>query len=274
MRIEKLLIMTGLMLVATACSKDDDEDNTPVVNNSDNQEAVLDNSAYKYYGAELYSKETFTYGRFEARMKMASAPGCISSMFLYYNNSYKGNGEVWNEIDIEVLGKSATSFQSNLITGSTSSKKTSEAIHQFGYNATLDYHTYVMEWTPEYILWTVDGVEMRKTEVTADNKKQVAAMVKDQSLRFNLWASSSEAWVGSFQNRYIPIAQYIDYVKVYDYDTATGTFTERWTDDFDTFDSTRWSKGDWDMELVTEKPDNVQVQDGVLILNLTKQLIQ
>ena len=110
------LLCSGMLLCNTSCSKDDEDDYTPrkpVVDETDY--SLIDLTKYKFSGAELYTKESFTYGRFEARMKMAYAPGCISSMFLYYNDSYKGGGKVWNEIDIEVIGKDPNSFQSNLI---------------------------------------------------------------------------------------------------------------------------------------------------------------
>lgn len=118
-----------------------------------------------YYGAELYSKESFKYGRFEAKMKMACAPGTISSMFLYYNNSDKGGSYPWNELDIEVLGKNSKAFQSNIITGSKSSKVTTEKVHNLSFATNADYHIYVMEWTPDYVSWSIDGVEMRRTAV-------------------------------------------------------------------------------------------------------------
>lgn len=120
------------------------------------------NGTMKYYGAEFYTKETFKYGRFEAKMKMVCAPGCISSMFLYYNNSNVA-GNVWNELDIEILGKNPKAFQSNIITGVKNGQVTTEKIHSLPYAVDADYHVYVMEWTPDYVLWTVDGVEMRRT---------------------------------------------------------------------------------------------------------------
>lgn len=120
-----------------------------------------EDGSYKYYGAELYSKETFKYGRFEAKMKMACVSGTVSSMFLYYNNSNK-SGYNWNELDIEILGKNPKAFQSNIITGTGGSQKT-EKVHSLNYSVSSDYHVYVMEWTPEYVSWQIDGVEMRRT---------------------------------------------------------------------------------------------------------------
>ena len=227
---------------------------------------------YYYYGAELYSQETFKYGRFEAKMKMAYAPGCVSSMFLYYNNSDKGGNYIWNEIDIEVLGKDINGFQSNIITGKAGAQITSETMHKTSTPPNSEYHTYIIEWTPEYVSWIVDGEELRRTEIGA-TKQQIEAMNGDekQSLRFNLWIPNTNlSWVGPFSSTNLPIMQYIDYIKVYDYNTETKEFTERWTDDFDSFNSTRWNKGDWKMDQSWEKKDNVTVEDGNLVLHLTK----
>ena len=255
-----------------ACSDDDDDDNTPSNTPSEPTENLIkeDPSLYNYYGAELYTKSSFKYGRFEAKMKMAYGSGCISSMFLYYNDSYKGGSEPWNEIDIEVIGKSSTGFQSNIISGSSSSKVTSEQIHTLDSRVDEDFHLYVMEWTPEYGAWYVDGKEVRRNNV-GESKKQVDVLTKNQSLRFNLWMSGDPGWVGIVSTKSVPCTQYIDYVKVSSYNEETKEFSELWTDDFDSFDSSRWSRGDWSMGLALEKPANVVVEDGVLQLKLTKE---
>ncbi len=271
------LLCLGLMLGSTSCSKDDDDEDDNKNENKDvvtptDEEEKKETAKYRFYGAELFSNETFTYGKFEAKMKMAYAPGCISSMFLYYNNSYKGNGEVWNEIDIEVIGKEPNGFQSNLITGKLENKVTSEKVHKTDSPVADNFHIYTVEWTPDYVAWYLDGKEIRRNDASNDTKKQVAALVKPQSLRFNIWSSKSTEWVGTLSQKDIPITQEIDYVKVYDYDTETGSFTEKWTDEFDSFDSKRWGRGNWTMENVLERPQNVVVEDGILKLKLTKEL--
>ena len=270
----KLLSM-GLLLGMLACSHDEDEpeNNTPKKEQEgqkDQKDQQEDKTEYNYYGAEIYTRESFKYGRFEAKMKMAYAPGCISSMFLYYNDSYMGNGKNWNELDIEVIGKDQLGFQSNIITGTSSRKVTSEQKHSLSYPVDEDYHVYVMEWTPDYMAWMVDGNEVRRTE-TGDSKDQIASLVEEQSLRFNLWASKETSWVGQMNSVNIPITQFIDYVKVYSYDEEAQTFSVLWTDDFDSFDSSRWGRGNWSMDLVTEKVANVVVEGGNLQLKLTKE---
>lgn len=271
----------GLVATVLSCSKEDEEDDKqlPAPPKDEQNDSIpqtpddnFTNDDFKYFGAELYTKESFKYGRFEARMKMAYAPGCISSMFLYYNDSYMGNGKIWNEIDIEVIGKYPSAFQSNIITGELTAKVTSEKMHTLSSPVNSDYHVYTIEWKPDGVTWYLDGVVQRATLLMSDmTYKQVENLVEAQSLRFNLWASSSVGWVGQFDQKNIPIAQYIDYVKVYDYDADTDSFTERWTDDFDTFDSSRWSRGNWKMELVTERTTNVVVEDGNIVLKLTKE---
>lgn len=266
------LLSVGMLLGMFACSHDDDEsvNNEPNKEQQGGGEETVDNTVYDYFGAEIYTRETYKYGRFEAKMKMAYAPGCISSMFLYYNDSYMGGGKPWNELDIEVIGKNKNGFQSNIITGSSSSKVTSEQVHSLSYPINEDFHVYAMEWTPDYAAWFVDGNEVRRTPV-GDAKAQISALVEEQSLRFNLWASKEIAWVGQLNSKDIPVTQYIDYVKVYSYDEESKTFSELWTDDFDSFDSSRWGRGNWDMGLVTEKALNVVVEDGNLQLRLTKE---
>src|SRR4029077_7572198 len=57
----------------------------------------------------------------------------------------------------------------------------------------------------------------------------------------------------------------------YRYDN--GQFVLDWTDDFDSFDTTRWAAGNWtfDGNLVDFDPANAVVQDGTLILAITKE---
>ncbi|OWV00182.1 family 16 glycosylhydrolase [Fibrobacter sp. UWR2] len=235
-------------------------------------------SAKDFSGAELYTNKEFTYGKFEARMKMAAALGTVSSMFLYQNGSEQASAERWVEVDIEVLGKSPNSFQSNIITGRAGAQKTSEKHHTVNPAADQGFHTYGIEWTPNYVRWTVDGNEVRKTEKGVnDPSNQVANLIGTQGLRFNIWSSESVEWVGQFDESKLPLFQFINWVKVYKYTPGQGEngsdFTLDWTDNFDTFDSGRWSKGNWtfDGNRVDLTPNNIYTRDGMLILALTRK---
>ena len=232
---------------------------------------------YSFYGAELTGLDQFKYGRFEARMKMAALSGTVSSMFVYYDNSWEKGEEPWNEIDIEVLGKAADKWQSNIITraGDPTIKNTtaseSKPLHEFGFDATQDFHLYAIVWTPEYVSWEIDSVEVRRDTLgmsrgTHADADQVKFLTKEQSLRFNLWASKSSAWTGKWDGGVgLPVEQQIDYVRVYSYDEASMGFTMLWQDDFDGEDLNydHWSRGNWEMERVNLRPDNVIVENGV-----------
>ena len=226
--------------------------------------------AKDFTGGEVYTKQEFQYGKFEARMMMAAASGTVSSMFLYQEGSEIPDGRPWVEVDLEILGKNPGSFQSNIITGKAGAQKTSEKHHALNPASDKAFHTYAIEWTPNYVRWTVDGVEVRKTE-----GGQVLNLTGTQGLRFNLWSSESVAWVGSFDESKLPIFQFINWVKVYRYTPGAGSdgsdFTLDWTDDFDSFNSDRWAKGDWtfDGNRVDLTDKNVYCKYGMMILALS-----
>jgi hypothetical protein len=238
---------------------------------------------YTFYGAELTGKEQFKYGRFEARMKMAATGGTVSSMFLNYDLSWKKGDEPWNEIDIEVLGKDPNSWQSNIITReadpSISGTTSSEKIHAFGFDATNEFHLYAIIWTPDYVAWEIDSVEVRRVAVgelvgSHADADQVKFLTEEQSLRFNLWASKSASWTGKWTPENLPVEQHIDYVRVYAYNADTKGFTLSWQDDFegDALDYSRWSEGNWEMERVMYRDLNIRVENGYAKLRLDYEL--
>ena len=259
--------------------------------------AAVATMAKDYSGAELYTNETWMYGKFEARMQMAAGSGTVSSMFLYHNDSYLGGNEPWVEVDIEILGKNPSSFQSNIITGygpgdgQANRKITSEKHHAISPASNQSFHTYGMEWTPDYVAWTLDGQVVRKTvkgqesgcKSEANNQPQNnCSQVQDlgkkpQGLRFNLWSHEDAGWVGAWNDNILPVYQFINWVKVYEYKPGQGDngsdFKLQWTDDFKTFDTERWSKGDWtfDGNRVDISPSNIYAKDGMVIIALTKK---
>lgn len=228
-------------------------------------------AAKDYNGAELYSKNTVKYGRFDVRMRTIAGSGVVSSFFTYYNNSYLGSPEPWVEIDIETLGKSSNIFQSNIITGNAANKITSEQLHTCD-NLAQNYHTYSVEWTPNYIAWFFDGKEVRRTT----GSQVTACQAKEMSYRFNAWISDVPAWVGTFNPSILPAYQYINWVKYSRYTPGAGLngsdFTADWQDNFDSFDASRWGKGDWtfDGNLVDFSPNNIVIKDGYCIICLTR----
>jgi beta-glucanase (GH16 family) len=226
------------------------------------QPRTAEGKAYK--GAEVYSLQSVLYGRMEMRMRMIRGSGLISTFFTYKNGSEIA-GATWEETDIEALGKNdAKSWQSNLITKNP--RITSEQVYTATTSLADGYHTYTLEWAPTYVSWSFDGVMVRKTE-----GGQASSLINAETFRFNAWASDVTDWAGALDEAALPAYQFVNWIKYYRYDN--GQFVLDWTDDFDSFDTNRWAAGNWtfDGNLVDFDPANAVVQDGTLILALTKE---
>ncbi|MBN1799137.1 MAG: family 16 glycosylhydrolase [Spirochaetales bacterium] len=227
-----------------------------------------------FKGAEVFSHEAVLFGKFEVRMRMVNEKGMVSSFFLYDNKSWQGLPHLWREIDIEALGKEKNLLQTNIITGHAASKLMSELKHKVE-NLHSEYHTYTVEWTPDYIAVYVDGVLLRKD--TAAENQQVADL-RDTPLtyRMNLWISDAEEWAGRFNKNTLPRFQYVNWIKYYEYTPGKGPggsdFTLAWTDDFNSFNTERWGAGNWGFEgnMAAFDPANAVIKNGYLILCLTK----
>lgn len=225
--------------------------------------------AKAYKGAEVYSNQTYQYGRYEMRMRVAKASGVLSTFFTYKNGSEMSN-TFWEEIDIEIFGKNnATEWQSNIILGTQRPTIQSVMTHTAATSLADAYHTYVLEWTPDYVAWYLDGVEVRRITGTST----VTSLGNPQSLRFNLWSSTAESWVGPFDDTQLPVYQFINYMDYKTYNATTKTFEGGWRDEFNSFDTDRWGKANWsfDENRVDFAPENVVIKDGVLVLALTKE---
>lgn len=220
----------------------------------------------EFKGAELRTKATYTYGRFEVRMKSAQREGMLSSFFTYHEIS---NTSEWNEIDIEILGRYNDDVQFNTITPG----QTNHVRHQFvNFNPHLDFHTYAIEWTPEYVSWFIDDVEVYKQTET-----HIQTLNKPQKIMMNIWIPQYENWAGKWNSTSLPAFAYYDFVKYYSYSPGIGNygsnnnFTFQWTDDFDFWNQTRWEKAThtFDGNLVDFIPENCVFKDGYMILCLT-----
>jgi endo-1,3-1,4-beta-glycanase ExoK len=220
--------------------------------------------AKAYKGAEVYGTRAVLYGRMEMRMRMIRGSGLLSTFFTYKNGS-ELSGALWEELDVEALGKNdAKSWQSNVITGNP--RVTSEQVHTSATSLADDYHTYQVEWTPAYVSWSFDGTEVRRTQ-----GGQATQLTNAHSLRFNVWSSDSTGWAGELDESALPAHQFVNWIRYYRYEN--GQFVLDWTDDFDSFDTSRWSKGNWTFggNRVDFDPANAVVQDGTLVLAITKE---
>jgi MYXO-CTERM domain-containing protein len=198
-------------------------------------------------------------------MRMARGSGLLSTFFTYKTGS-ENSGTFWEEIDIEVFGKEgAVAWQSNIITG-MGTRTTSEEVHTIATSLADNYHTYTLEWTPDSVTWKFDGEIVRQTI-----GGQAGSLTNPQTLRFNIWAANIPEWVGDFDEASLPQYQFVNWIKYYRYEG--GQFVLDWTDEFDSFNGGRWARANWTFaeNLADFDPNNVVVQNGTLVLALTRE---
>ncbi len=223
-------------------------------------------TAKEYRGAEYRTKNYFTYGRFEVRMKSAHRDGMLSSFFTY-NDSFPATP--WNEIDIEIMGRYTDDIQFNPI---TPGQVNHEVHYQTPFNPSQDFHIYAFEWTPTSVAWFVDGKEVHRQAGA-----HIEALKYPQKLMMNVWNPAYANWAGAWNANVLPAFAYYDWVSYSSFTPDSGNtgtdnkFKFQWKDDFNSWDQTRWDKAShtWGGNQCDMYPDNVVFKDGVMILCLT-----
>ena len=211
------------------------------------------------------SREHFLYGKFVARMKAPNKKGTVSSFFTYMDGA-KGPGG-WNELDIEIVPSvGAKPASTNMIYGHGHVKLES---HEYAtdFDPKDEWHTYTIEWTPEYVSWSVDDKEMRRADST---DPAVAHMREPQSLRMNFWTPTFDSWGKGLEPEDMPWYLKFDYVEVYHYDMHTHKFDLHWRDDFEHFDPGRWFKqsGTFESNSSVFHTANTYTEKGKLVLKM------
>ena len=173
------------------------------VNVKDNKlELVLENDKKRknrYLGAQLKSKEKFSYGKYEIKVKPAKGDGLINAIFLMGTSV-----EIGHEIDMEFMGKHSDKLLTNYW-----DKDGNEfpKMIKLGFDASKEYHTYAFEWTQESITWYVDGNNIRSV------KKRIPD--EPMHLYINLWVSIHDQWAGVVDRSKLPLKAYFDEFKIY-----------------------------------------------------------
>lgn len=225
-------------------------------------------SAKIYKGAEYRTKASYTYGRFDVRLKSSYREGMLTSFFTY-NDNYPATE--WNEIDIEILGRYDNDIQFNPITPG----QLNHVSHfRSPFNPASDFHTYGFEWTPQYVAWFVDGKEVHR-----QTGAHIEALNLPQKIMMNIWNPVYEGWVGTWNENVLPAFAYYDWVRYSAYTPGTGdygtgsNFKTEWHDDFNSWDTTRWSKAThtFNGNNCDFVHANAVFQDGKLVLCLTKE---
>lgn len=219
--------------------------------------------------AELYTTQAYRYGRFEARLQFPPGDGVIGSFFLWKSGSEQ-SGVYWNELDFEKIRAECT-LQLNSLHGLPVSGH--ESLPSGLVDLCTGYHTYSYEWTPDYIAWAVDGVELRR-DVGAEAQAYVDNASQGMQIHFNVWPGTA-AFGGNFSPATLPAHQYIAWVRYSAFTPGAGAngsdFSEAWAESFDRGIPSGWQLGSWvsPLQQSTHASANVRAVNGVAVLSLT-----
>lgn len=240
--------------------------------------------AKSYRSGELITTNKYGFGAFEARIRAAKGPGVISTFFLWRPGSETAPSIPWHEIDFE-LGIAAADYQTQIMTPGDSPPlyRTEHVVtHDLFVQPWDAYHTYRIEWTPEYIAFFVDGIEVRRE---TDHSTYAAVFSQDANgqtpsnermeLRTGLWPGDTNIadWAGVFDGSSVPTGHFVDYVKVWAYTPGQSNpfGTLLLDDEFDRLDTSRWYSAQWSFDFSASDyvPQNIGVKGGILTVALT-----
>lgn len=99
-------------------------------------------------GGEIVSQESMTYGSYESRMKLPTAPSSITGFFLYAPPDF------FYEIDIEIHN---TKEGKLLLTTYADGEVKNEYVGELGFDPTADFHNYRFDYTQDRVAFYVDN---------------------------------------------------------------------------------------------------------------------
>ncbi|SEH00340.1 Beta-glucanase, GH16 family [Nonomuraea solani] len=119
----------------------------------------------QYTSARLLTAATFTraYGRFEARMKLPRGQGIWPAFWMLGNDIGSVGWPNSGEIDImENIGREPSTVHGTLHGPGYSGAGGIGAGHSIGGVFADAFHTFAVDWSPNLIIWYVDGVEYQR----------------------------------------------------------------------------------------------------------------
>ncbi|MFX1532691.1 MAG: glycoside hydrolase family 16 protein [Promethearchaeota archaeon] len=157
---------------------------------------------YDYISGEYRTNSFYHYGLYEVHMRPANGTGLMSGSLFTYTGPTDGNP--WDEIDIEFLGKNTNKVQFNYF---TDGKGGHEYSHDLGFDATQAFHTYAFNWSQNSITWYVDGSPVH---TATTNLPSTAGRIM-----MNLWPGdgSVDGWLGPFDDSILPVTASYDWFR-------------------------------------------------------------
>jgi len=156
--------------------------------------------ARPYRSGAFASRRFFQHGRFEAEIRAASGSGLVTGFFLYRDAPRQ-------EIDVELVGGDPRRMLVNVYFNPGDEG----AMISFGYrgapchvdlgfDATLDFHLYAIDWRPGGVSWSVDGKIVHERVCWDPTPVPHLPM----RLHANLWAPRSQDLAGRIDDSALP----------------------------------------------------------------------
>jgi beta-glucanase (GH16 family) len=177
--------------------------------------ATVNGKTFNYTSAELMTlgRQAWTYGRFEARIKIPKGNGLWPTFWMIPQDGVYGGWPNSGEIDIaEWIGAAPTQTYQSVHGPGTDTTLIAEAGKPLG----DDFHVYALEWSPTGMTYFVDGVQTN--QITKWNQPAGAAFPApfDQKFFIFLDLAIGSVWGGPPNAQTVfPATMQVDYVRVY-----------------------------------------------------------
>ncbi len=177
------------------------------------------------------NKQDFTYGRFEAKIKVPAGKGYLPAFWLMATDEQNyGQWPLCGEMDImEVLGNELeTSYHTIHYGDPEHSESQGKKTLTDGTTFADDFHVYSFDWEPGLLVWYVDGDEVYRTSEWASGRDEESTLTypapfdQDFYVILNLavggdWPKDpDQAAVEDMENQKLEV----DYVRVYQKNAA------------------------------------------------------
>ncbi|KAJ1895040.1 putative glycosidase CRH2, partial [Kickxella alabastrina] len=166
-------------------------------NNGELELTLVKQADGKGFGATVMNTRAFQYGTVEAVMRSGSSGGGVVSSFIIRND------KVGDEIDFEFVGADKGSVESNFY-WHDQLDYTKMVKSPTLPDTTTNYHSYAIQWTPDKIVWLINGNAFR-TVNRADTWDSASNTFKypdsESYVSFSIWDGGSGAkgtsdWAG------------------------------------------------------------------------------
>ncbi len=156
-----------------------------------------------------HHKYNFTYGYFEARLKMPKGKGMWPAWWMLKDG--------WPpEIDmLEILCSRPQQLRVNCHYGPAwNQEKSHEQIVNLDFDSTDDFHVYGFEWTPKYMKYYVDGVQVGHAFTDKTALQQCTGMYMILNLAIDGWDGTPDettVWPAQYQCDWVRVWQKNEY---------------------------------------------------------------